>query len=1271
MPDSPLRLRYYTPGFHSDVIWLEDQRDYAVVLMGCMAQNLQACRVDPAFGVFLHELTYLKPYLDANPLEREYVRDLIRQGRVGTGGAHSLPTTNLISGEAFLRNFAYGRAYHENLGDRPEVAMLWDLFGHCSQLPQMLEQMRFRGLIWSKEMRHLPPLFWHLGLDGTKFLTRRVMYGYADTPRERAEDYLRACLPEIAALGHPVDLRLNCNDFEPPTGWIIGRSAELAGPPPPGAGCLGTPDVPWLISGQAHQLYFREMHEAIGRQQFFVPTTGRDLEYYHEGTGLAHIDLKLANRLVENTLISAEKWCSFAEAVGAAYPHVALDKAWRQLFFGQHHDAITGPCCDRAYLDLMDGYREAWDLARAADSYGRQVLAAATNTRRAGQPDAVALVVSNPCNWDRTDVVETAVALPEGWTGFEIRDTADQAVPCELVARQEGEVTVRFAATVPGLGQSTYWAVAAAAMPAEPQARAGRGVETNFFRITADGKHGGLVSLFDKRLGQELLSGAGFGNELVALAENFDHHPEPPWELNTIGGEVWGREFKATLEVREGPVSVTLVSSGKFKDCRREQHVILYHGVPRIEFRTVLRDYQGREDLLAVTFPAALPGAAPVFDDRFGCVVKRQSRGKLDFRTWQWRNYSDCGLGRAGQWVDLSSSARLLFGEGDEVVGSRAFAALSLVFNRAQGGEEAFDSLQEAFVSRGVTCTLFPDDCDRDSRWQFPHQDSTMPSESPDEDLPWGTAFRVIADVADTNLLWQRLRGDLTPQQAEALGERRCREGHVVIFLRDAHIPEGWPPLPTIVVTAASAAKLRKALDGLAKELAATGDLCLPAEADLSGEAALLPDHGLALLNRGIPLHSLENDGTLALLLMHCIPWARTVWGPDRLDFHLIAERKTHVFEYALYPHAGTWREGGTPQAGYDYNNPLVATQTTLHAGPLPATGSFCEVEGGIVTALKPSGYAIPTGRKPAPPDRRPYLLRVYEPGGQAGKLQVKWRGGLQGAERANALEEPQAALPVKAGRLTTPVRGFEIGSYLLTPATAAKPTAQPTEVIAPPEREPGVIPARYWLHNLGEAPLGYVPVGLTLKGDIQTNTNVMHGGFTVNTLTVGVANNLPRAIKGKVRLVVAEGWRTLPEEVAFDVPARGGAEYPVTLVFDDRRRAGLVRAQLEWDGQVYEDTVVAGEAPAPQWQARATKKGVRVTVTNPGADDLHADLYLIGPHETWEGLPGGDARPRHVPLRLAPGAEQRLEFPPPAAGWLVAKLAYWGRVEYQPIRLG
>lgn len=36
-------------------------------------------------------------------------------------------------------------------------------------------------------------------------------------------------------------------------------------------------------------------------------------------------------------------------------------------------------------------------------------------------------------------------------------------------------------------------------------------------------------------------------------------------------------------------------------------------------------------------------------------------------------------------------------------------------------------------------------------------------------------------------------------------------------------------------------------------------------------------------------------------------------------------DQENHYFTYAIYPHAGTWREADTLQEGYDLNQPVIA----------------------------------------------------------------------------------------------------------------------------------------------------------------------------------------------------------------------------------------------------------------------------------------------------------------------------------------------------------
>ena len=1279
---------YYTPGFHSDVVWLEDQRDYAEVLMGSARQYLTGCEVDPDYGVFLHELTYLKPYMDVNPAQRELIRRLIRDGRVGTGGAHSLPTEALISGEGFIRNIQYGRLYHEQvLGDEPEILMLWDIFGHCSQLPQIALGCRFKGIVWSKNIRGVHPLFWQLGPDGSQALVRRQIYGHGRRDREHDLEYVLNAAHEMASLGHDVDMRIDANDFQPPRGWLIGACGELR----TGVSRAGSPrHAQIVVSGQAHRRYFRDVKRAERKRKVFIPTTARDFEWHHQGTGVAHIDFKIANRCAENLLANAEKFASVASFLGADYPHVALDKAWRQVMFNQHHDAITGPCCDRSYVDIMAGYREALELAGTALHGALGYIGGAIKRQDRGVP----IGVFNSNNWERTDVAVAQVTFRRPVKGLCVLDDRGEAVPAEIEAAEgpAGKIkaaTVRFLATVPSLGYRVYYVVPARRgdAAAEPVAEADDAtvIENDFLRLEVDpDRGGGITSLYDKQADRELIPpGEAPANELIAIEEDMSEHDEPPWEVYTKpdGHKALSRHYRAVVERRVGPVSQRLRITSDFHDCGREQEIVLYRGVRRIEFVTDLKAYRGREYLHVVTFPNNIQGAVPVFDDRFNCVVKRKGKGYLDYRTWQWRNYSDCGARRAYQWLDLSSSVTLQFVGDDAPAGEVALGNTSLVIANDRETERAAQTLQAALIGKGVPVTIFYDDCDRERREALPHEDSCLPLEHPNEDLPWGTSFRIILDVGESNLLWRELAERLPAKTLDAVRARREAHGWAAAFVYDGGMPDDWPPLPTLIVTARTVGELHAAARSLAGQIRRRARVTLPAETNCSGQSPHATDCGLGLFNRGTPLCSVEHDNTLVLILMHAVSWARThQWGPDRLPFHLVAEHKDHRFEYALYPHPGNWRDARTPHEAYDYNNPLIAqplgigSPTRAFRGRrLPERLSFLQTsDGPIVTALKAPGFPLAGYDTPAKSPRE-FALRLYEPAGERTPLEVSFFAGLRSARRANLLDEPLEPEKLSKGAVSGSVSPSEIRTILLRPQASA--TTGPSETLAP-EREQGLVHFKHWQHNVGAGPLGFSPIGLSLSGEVLTGVKISQGGVTTNRLTVGVSNNLPRRWRGDVAFETAPGWRVEPETLPFDLPAGQGAEQHVCLVFDSDRRRGLVKARLEHDGQVYQDVLEVGDPLLLEWDVAGAEDALTVSVTNPHENAIEADLFVVSPHETYGSSLVGSAAmgclaPWRRSLQLPPGGAERIEAALPRGTdmWVVVKLAYNGRVEYKMLR--
>jgi alpha-mannosidase len=131
------------------------------------------------------------------------------------------------------------------------------------------------------------------------------------------------------------------------------------------------------------------------------------------------------------------------------------------------------------------------------------------------------------------------------------------------------------------------------------------------------------------------------------------------------------------------------------------------------------------------------------------------------------------------------------------------------------------------------------------------------------------------------------------------------------------------------------------------------------------------------------------------------------------------ADRGHHHFSYALYPHAGDWRQAFTIRRGYEYNYKLEAAPVNAHAGTLPARYSFLapKADNVVLTAVKKAE------------DGNSLILRLFEWRGKDGDVRLVVPKGAQSAHMVNLLEQPQgAALSiVKGEELSVPVHHYEI----------------------------------------------------------------------------------------------------------------------------------------------------------------------------------------------------------------------------------------------------
>jgi alpha-mannosidase len=131
------------------------------------------------------------------------------------------------------------------------------------------------------------------------------------------------------------------------------------------------------------------------------------------------------------------------------------------------------------------------------------------------------------------------------------------------------------------------------------------------------------------------------------------------------------------------------------------------------------------------------------------------------------------------------------------------------------------------------------------------------------------------------------------------------------------------------------------------------------------------------------------------------------------------ADQGAHQFTYAVYPHAGDWRQGTILQAKR-LNHPL-------RAHPVSGAGTWLPVEFGLVKCLTP-GVMIDTVKKAEDSDA--LIVRVYEAHGGRVTTTLAFALPVESAEEVNLLEEPVGPVDVIVDTLRFSLSPYQIRSF-------------------------------------------------------------------------------------------------------------------------------------------------------------------------------------------------------------------------------------------------
>ncbi|PZG02103.1 glycoside hydrolase family 38 C-terminal domain-containing protein [Micromonospora deserti] len=1323
--------------FHYDPVWWNTQRGFTELwqrlpdvpgadrlrppfvrtAFDLVRAHLDAARHDDDYRFVLAEIDYLQPYWNVFVDDRADLRRMLREGRIElVGGMYNEPNTNLTHPESTIRNAVYGLGYQRDvLGGDPRTAWMLDVFGHDPSFPGLMADAGLTSSAWARGPFHqvgakrhtgditrmqFPSEFEWVSPSGrgllTAYLANHYVAGWDMERKETLDEAMAEAyaqyreLRKVAAtrnvllpVGHDHNIPSRwCTEIHRawprryqwprfqmglPRDFFAAVRAELAGGPRPGV----------RISSQT-----------------------RDMNPVYTGKDVSYIDTKQAQRSIETLLLDAERLATLAMLLGDRYPSEGLDKAWRLLAYGAHHDAITGTESDQVYLDLLAGWREAHELVDAA--WRGAAVALADHADTAG--DGRALLVVNSLSWARDGITRVRLRYPApGPPGVVVLDDDGAALPAVaegVTCHDDGsiaEIDLSVPARdVPALGYRVLRvADAGTSRPVTGwTATSGfRSISNAAFQVDADPRRGGALSrILDRRTGRELLRPDGLGGELV-VQDEYPEHPrygEGPWHLLPTGP---GRGFgggTAEVRVEYSAAGSRLVTSSALDDLRVTREVILWHDANRIDFRTHVDGSIGRDRLLRVRFDLVLPGALPVAEVGFAAVGRPFGFPAADTAEHLWTLDNP-----AHTWAGLSSTARIRLHGVDGSVHQHAIGVAELVADDDPEQSGRVRGLLTALARQGVTASrTYPGG----PRYGALDADSNLP----DVRIVLG-AHNPFADAVLTSA-GDAYRAVLAATGRVFVPAARPRS-QVWVPGADLRAPRD---LPVLIVAAAD---LGYAVDSLAEDLEdATIEVRQPAQ--LAGIDDPLTDYSVALVNHGTPSYVAHHDGTLYLTLMRsCTGWPSGVWidgprrgTPDGAGFAL--QHWSHTFRYSLLAGPGDWRRAGFVRAAQELNHRLRAVTVPAKPGTLPRTASLGSVEPDnvILSALKPRGNPIAAGEPGTVEPANGITLRLYESAGTRVPARIRLYGGLRDSavtnvvERDPAVSAEQPVIATDGDDLTIELSPTDVVTVAALPARPgpgrldAAAHSQPlTEVVQP-------VFTRYWLHNKGPAPMGNLPVSV----HVHPTTALLPSSGTTAALRVTVGSATVAAA-GSVDLDVPAGLEVTPagpHRYTLEPGQYQHFDFRVTAV-DAKPGRYFLAAQIR-DGldQNLEDvmTVTVGthptdaEAQTPQAAGEqptdidAVLEPSEVTVApgastkltlrlhNRAACPVRGEAQLLSPYGTW-GEPDDDLSivPWTQGFVLPAGSTGTLDFTVSAPAcarsegrwWALARITSFGQVGY------
>ena len=593
------------------------------------------------------------------PADYERMKQYVAKGNwYPAGSSVEEGDVNLPSAESIIRQVLYGNGYfRRDFGKASAEYMLPDCFGFPASLPTILAHAGVKGFSTQKLSPGWQPgpivggpnspekttegIPFNVGIwkgpDGETVIaalnplgySSRIRYDLSKTPvPEREVDWVKRIDLDGNVTGVYADYHyVGTGDIGGATDEETVRMLEaivtqgkIALPPPGPSSAQGTGEPVQVgngpvrvVSSAADQMFL----DIKPDMQSKLPSYQGDLELINHSAGslTSQAYHKRWNRENELLADAAEKASVAAAWMGGRpYPQKRLNDAWMLVMAGQFHDTGAGTATPRSYEFAQNDDVIALNQFADVLTSATQAVSSTLDTHAEGVP----IVVYNPLNIARQDVVEAAVNLPGAMPkAVRVVGPDGHEVPSQI---ESGKVL--FVAKAPAVGYAVYDVRRAGSAPASSELKVTESsLENARYRVTLNSA-GDVSSIFDKQLNKELLSAP------IRLAISYDApRIYPAWNMEFDQEQAAPRAYvggPAKVRIVErGPVRVAIEVSRETEGSRFAETVRLSAGDAgnRVEFSDAI-DWRTLSANLKAVFPLSASNPMATYNWEIGTVQR-------------------------------------------------------------------------------------------------------------------------------------------------------------------------------------------------------------------------------------------------------------------------------------------------------------------------------------------------------------------------------------------------------------------------------------------------------------------------------------------------------------------------------------------------------------------------------------------------------------------------------------------------------------------------